>query len=35
MQGLKKESNPEIKAITPVKSVEESKPVEVMGAIIV
>jgi hypothetical protein len=35
MQGLKKERSPEMKATMPVKSDEESKPVEAMGAIIV
>jgi hypothetical protein len=35
MHGLKKERSPEIKATMPVKSVEESKLVEAMGAIIV
>ena len=35
MQGLKKERIPEINATIPVKSDEESKPGEVMGAIIV
>ncbi|OQB77116.1 MAG: hypothetical protein BWX92_01204 [Deltaproteobacteria bacterium ADurb.Bin135] len=35
MQGLKKERIPEIKATIPEKSVDESMPVETMGAIIV